>query len=207
MPTTVYNLVMNTFRNFIRNHDFNFSLREDEAAPSMGGSGGAPPNPDSSTGDSDGPSSYENVPNSMAREFNTTEEDMLAAIESGSLTISEIPDHEAEWGFTVRPPVDVTVTQINDDMYDVKFPFEMLHAMNPQIFVDRTTMPGNLVQYQGPVEDKTIQMTKGELMKAWQMSLAQSAGGGMPPMGGAPPMGGMDGGMDGGMGAPPMGGM
>lgn len=190
---------MITFRNFLRNHDISFSLREQEAAPSMGGTGAQPSNPDSNF-DSD--TGYENVPNSMAREFNVPPEAMLAAIQTGTLTLHEIPNKEAEWGFTVRPPVDVTVQQINDNMYDVTFPFEMLYRQNPQLFMSTKLMPGNVVQYEGPIEDKTIQMSMNELMRAWQKSLeGAGSGGGMM---GAPPMGGMGGPP---MGGPPMGGM
>jgi hypothetical protein len=143
----------------------------------------------------------------MAREFNVPPEAMLAAIETGApLTLQQLPeDLEDKWGFTLRTPVEVTVEQKNDNMYEVTFSLGELYRTNKQLFQTTKMIPGQVVQYEGPVPEKdSIEMSMNQLMQAWQGKAFAGAGamGGAPPMMGgmgAPPMGG-------GMGAPPMGG-
>jgi len=181
--------IMTAFRKFLRDHDVSFSLREQEAAPPSG-VGSPPTDPQSDSG-------YENVPNSMAREFNVPEKALRAALETGTLTLQQLPQNiQEKWGFYVRPPIDVSVEEIGNELWNVSFPLRMLYASNPQIFYYQDEK-GNTYQYNGPVEDQTIQLSTNSLMQAWQGKAFAGAGGGggMPPMGGAPPMMG---------GAPPM---
>lgn len=186
------------FREFIKQHSFSYSLREDEAAPAMGSGASAPSDPQNNT-------TNKHHPEVIQKEFGISDEEFSAALESDAITLygTKIPDFG--WDFRVAGPIHVSIEDRGDGGYMVTFPLSQMYKDNSKLFIHKYSSDENPMYWDGPVQDQTEYMTQEQLMDAWVEPFAgmdMGMGGGMDPMGG---MGGDP--MGGGMGGPPMGGM
>lgn len=175
---------MARFRDFIRKQHY---LREDEMAPSGGAS--SPTNPDTAgAGSESNNKTNKYFPDFFGREFGVSDQDFETALESDSITLfgPKIPDF---FDFRIQGNVHATVKSLGNDAYDVTFPFKDMYADNPRLFIKPYKQDENPYDWNSPIEDRTVRMTKEQLMDAWQepfADIANAAGG---------PPGGMDAGM------------
>lgn len=162
----------------------------------MGGDGAPPPVPDSGGGDTTNKYHFD----FLKQNLGIDDDDFDSALAGGIQTLYQVPDYG--WGFKVQPPVQVTVQDKGSGSYEVTFLLTQKKLSNPKSFVLPYHSGDRPTYYEGPIEDKTVTMTREELSDAMSKPFA---GGGAPPGGmmGAPPMGG---GMGAPGGAPPMGG-
>ncbi len=182
---------MPRFRHFLKANDFPCKLREDEAAPPMGGDGAAPPVPGSG-GDTTNKYHFD----FLKQNLGIDDDDFDAALEGGIQTLYQVPDYG--WGFRVQPPVQAVIEDKGSGSYQVTFMLSQKKLANPKSFVLPYKSGDQPTYYEGPIEDKTVTMTREELADAMSKPFAD---------GGAPPMGGGMGGGPPPMGGPPMGGM
>lgn len=178
-----------TFRQFIKSHPFSISLREDEAAPSIG-QPSQPSNPETTN---------KHHFDSLQRHLGIGDKELEASLEGDALTIWKVPDYSSKWGFMVNGPVQASVTKRGDGGFDVMFLLKQKQLMEPKSLIRPYKQGDRPMYYEGPVQDKTERMTEEDLQDAMTAPFN-----GMPSGGGAP-MGGPPGGAP--MGGPPMGGI
>lgn len=123
--------------------------------------------------------------------------DFDTAMEDQSVTIWLPQDYSQKWGFEVAGTTQATVKRRPDGNWDVTFQLPEKKTMLPKSFIYPYKKGEEPLNYQGPVEAKTVVMTQEELENA--MSVPFQTGYFQPPQGG---MGGPGGGMGGGA-APP----
>lgn len=186
----------------MRRHPINISIREDEAAPSMGGAPAAPGNPDSKTN--------KHHFDSLERGLGMDDEGMTAALEGNSITVWQVPDYSSKWGYLVSGPVDASVEKRPDGNYSVTYQLKQKKLMEPKSFTLPYKKGERPMYYNGPVNDETVIVGEEELQDMMVVPFAKVGGaqpgamggpGGAP--GGAPPGGAPPGGAPPG-GAPPM---
>lgn len=192
-----------SFREFVRSRPIRIRMREEEAAPSSGGSPSQPSSP--------GKTNKFHF-DSLQRGLGIGDEEMQSALEQGNITVYNTYDYYSKWGFLVVGPTTAVVEKNDDGTFAVTFQLQQKQLMEPKSFIRAYEKGQRPIYYQGPVEDKTENMTEEELQDAMAKPLenggAQPGGGGMgapggggmgaPPMGGgAPPAGGPPGGMGG----------
>lgn len=180
-----------TFREFVKDARWSDCLFEVEAAPSIGAAPEAPDNPEKTT------NKYHF--DALQRQLGIDDDGLTAALEGDTIQFWKVPDYSSQWGFLVSGPTSATVSQRPDGSFDVTFHLKEKQLLNPKNFIKPYKQGQRPINYQGPVEDKTVTMSREELQDA--MTLPLASGGGSP-MGapGAAPIGAP-------MGAPPMGGM
>ncbi len=193
-----------SFRHFMRDQYFPCSIREEEAAPSIGSSPSTPGNPDNST-----TNKYHF--DSLKQQFGIGDDEMTAALEGDPIQIWQVPDYSSKWGYLVSGPCSAIVKQRTDGNYDITFQLAQKKLMNPQSFIMPYKKGERPLKFDGEVTDQKEIISSEELQDIMTKPLATGGmpqGGGMgadPSMGGAPPMGGPMGAPAGGV--PPMGGM
>lgn len=196
-----------TFREFVRAHPFAVRLREDEAAPSIGGAPPAPGNPDNTTN--------AHHFDSLARGLGMDDDDMTSALEGNSITVWQVPNYYHRWGFLVSGPVDVSIEKRGDN-YELTYQLRAKQRMEPKSFYLPYKQGERPMYYKGTIKDEKVIVSAEELQDLMTVPYKNMPPGGMgggmggmgAPPGGAPPMGGMGGpppGPGGPMGAPPGG--
>lgn len=197
------------FRDFVRSHPFHVSLREDEAAPSMGGAPGAPPNPDSNGGG--GGTTDKHHFSALKYQLDMGDGDFLAGLEDGVQSLYPPAEFAKQrWGMEIGGMVPAYVKKREDGNYDVNFMLDIKKGMQPKSLFYAGQKGQTKDTYDGDVGGVHEILSQEELIG---MMTPMFRGGGQAQPGGG--MGGAPGGgmgappapPGGGMGAPPMGGM
>jgi hypothetical protein len=146
-----------TFRQFIENSNFSFSMFEQEAVPALGGAPESPANPDNIK------TTNKHHFDFLKRQFGIGDEDFADAIEAVPIQVFKVPDYSNKWGFLVIGDCGALATQRDDGNWDVNFMLSQKQLMNPNAFIFPYEKNETPVVYKGKVEDKKEIVTDEEL--------------------------------------------
>ena len=165
-----------TFKQFMKANDFFCSFLEQDAAPVMGGSSGAPENPDNKT-------TNKHHFDQLQQQFGIGDEELQAALEGGTIPIFQVPDYSDKWGFLVVGPCSTTLEMRKDGNFEVTFQLVQKKLMDPKSFIFPYKKGQRPLRYEGKIEDKVEIMNPEEIQDLMTLPYSQSPQ--------APPFGGM----------------